>query len=117
MALILMDKEYVFNETIVVKDKNSKEAIFEMDIKLTEDEAQEIKEYMRDERELTKEEEARVNEILFNGQYDYVCEQIGAFKTEEFGIMLISALLGKLSANRLHRMTYASTKYQKNTKK
>ena len=117
MALILFDNKYVFEETIVLKDKATKESKFEFKCQIDDIEAQRIKELFRLKEDLTVEQEQEVYHILFKDDYETIKEEIGEFKLEEFGLMLVTSLLGKLGNERIKNMSYVSTKYQNHMKK
>jgi len=116
MALILYDKDYVFTEDIVLKNKDTKQPIFEYTVKINDEEAQEIKAMLK-KKETNEEDDTRLKEIFYKDRLNELIKQIGEFKVDEFTDMILGSFLGKLGSNRQKNFSYATSKYLKTTKR
>ena len=120
MAIKIVKSKYVYSETVQLTDEETNEAIFKLDINLTEEDAQTLKGYLRsaDPKEVKydPEHDEAVQRTIFGESYEEALDKFGPFYMDEFTAVIFAGVVGKLGAETSKRMESATMRYQKKKK-
>jgi hypothetical protein len=118
--LVLKRKQFVYDETIRLTDDKTGDIIYELQIQITPDEAQELRTYLRGKAEdskldmlYDKVEEDKIHKLIYKDNLEDAIAKMGEYYTEEYGYMIFAGVVGKLAAESAKRAVSATTKYQK----